>query len=270
MADPKAKVRTRHFLEAKRNGVRITGLTSYDTNTAAIFDAAGIDFLLVGDSAGNTVLGYDTTVPVTTEELIPLARAVASSVRRAFVVADLPFGSYEIGAEQALATSIRFMKETGAHAVKLEGGRRSATQIARVVEAGIPVMAHIGFTPQSEHQLGGYRVQGRRESFDSVVADAKALEEAGAFAVVLEMVTSEVAKQITHDLHIPTVGIGAGPDTDGQLMVWTDFAGLTGGRTPRFVKRYADLRGVLTDAVAAFREDVEAGAYPAPEHEYPE
>lgn len=270
MADPKAKVRTRHFLEAKRNGVRITGLTSYDTNTAAIFDAAGIDFLLVGDSAGNTVLGYDTTVPVTTEELIPLARAVASSVRRAFVVADLPFGSYEIGPEQALGTAIRFMKETGAHAVKLEGGRRSATQIARVVEAGIPVMAHIGFTPQSEHRLGGHMVQGRGAGADELLADALAVEDAGAFAVVLEMVPSEAARRVTERLTIPTIGVGAGPHVDGQLMVWTDFAGLSGGRVPRFVKRYADLRGVLTDAVTAFREDVEAGAYPAPEHEYPE
>jgi 3-methyl-2-oxobutanoate hydroxymethyltransferase len=270
MADPRAKVRTRHFLEAKRNGVRITGLTSYDTNTAAIFDEAGIDFLLVGDSAGNTVLGYDTTVPVTTEELIPLARAVASSVRRAFVIADLPFGSYEINAEQALATAIRFMKETGAHAVKLEGGRRSAPQIARIVEAGIPVMAHIGFTPQSEHRLGGHRVQGRGADADELVADAQAVEDAGAFAVVLEMVPSETARRVTELLTIPTIGVGAGPHVDGQLMVWTDFAGLTAGRVPRFVKRYADLRGALTAAVADFRDEVASGAYPAPEHEYPD
>ena len=203
MADPRAKVRTRHFLDAKRNGIRITGLTSYDTNTAAIFDEAGIDFLLVGDSAGNTVLGYDTTVPVTTEELIPLARAVASSVRRAFVVADLPFGSYEISPEQALATAIRFMKETGAHAVKLEGGRRSANQISRIVEAGIPVMAHIGFTPQSEHRLGGHRVQGRGADAEELLQDALAVEDAGAFAVVLEMVPSEAAKRVTERAHHP-------------------------------------------------------------------
>jgi 3-methyl-2-oxobutanoate hydroxymethyltransferase len=268
MPDPRAKVRTRHFLEAKRNGIRIAGLTSYDTNSAAIFDEAGIDFLLVGDSAGNTVLGYDTTVPVTTDELIPLARAVASSVHRAFVVADLPFGSYEIGPEQALTTAVRFMKETGAHAVKLEGGRRSAPQIARIVEAGIPVMGHVGFTPQSEHRLGGHRVQGRGADADALIADAQAVEDAGAFAVVLEMVPSETAKRATELLTIPTIGVGAGPHVDGQLMVWTDFAGLTGGRVPRFVKRYADLRGVLTKAVEDFRSDVETGVYPAPEHEY--
>ncbi len=266
MADPKARVRTRHFLEAKRNGVRITGLTSYDTNSARIFDEAGIDFLLVGDSAGNAVLGYDTTVPVTTEELLPLARAVASSVHRAMVVADLPFGSYEVGPEQALTTAIRFMKETGAQAVKLEGGRRSAPQIARVVEAGVPVMAHIGFTPQSEHRLGGHRVQGR--DADELLADARAVEDAGAFAVVLEMVPSDSARLVTEALAIPTIGVGAGPHVDGQLMVWTDFAGLTAGRVPRFVKRYADLQGVLSGAVAAFRDDVAEGRYPAAEHEY--
>ncbi len=270
MSDPRAPVRTRHFLEAKRNGVRIVGLTSYDTSTAAIFDAAGIDFLLVGDSAGNTVLGYDTTLPVTADELIPLTRAVASSVRRAFVVADLPFGSYEISAEQALATAIRFMKETGAHAVKLEGGRRSAVQIARIVEAGIPVMAHIGFTPQSEHRLGGHRVQGRGAEAEDLLADARAVQDAGAFAVVLEMVPSAAARAVTEELAVPTIGVGAGPHVDGQLMVWTDFAGLTAGRLPRFVKQYADLRGVLTGAVEAFRDDVTSGAYPAAEHEYPD
>jgi 3-methyl-2-oxobutanoate hydroxymethyltransferase len=268
MADPRARVRTRHFQQAKEAGIRITGLTSYDVQSAEIFDAAGVDFLLVGDSAGNVVLGYDSTVPVTSDELIPLARAVAHAAKRAFVVADLPFGSYELGPDQALTTAFRFMKETGAHAVKLEGGRRSATQIARVVEAGIPVMAHIGFTPQSEHRLGGHRVQGRGADADALIADAQAVEDAGAFAVVLEMVPSETAKRATELLTIPTIGVGAGPHVDGQLMVWTDFAGLTGGRVPRFVKRYADLRGVLTKAVEDFRSDVETGVYPAPEHEY--
>jgi 3-methyl-2-oxobutanoate hydroxymethyltransferase len=268
MADPRARVRTRHFLQAKQSGVRITGLTSYDVQTAEIFDEAGIDFLLVGDSAGNVVLGYDSTVPVTTDELIPLARSVAKAARRAFVIADLPFGSYELGPDQALTTAFRFMKETGAHAVKLEGGKRSATQIARVVEAGIPVMAHIGFTPQSEHRLGGHRVQGRGADADALIADAQAVEDAGAFAVVLEMVPSDVAKRITELLTIPTIGVGAGPHVDGQLLVWTDFAGLTAGRMPKFVKRYADLRGTLADAVVAFRDDVAEGRYPAPEHEY--
>jgi 3-methyl-2-oxobutanoate hydroxymethyltransferase len=268
MADPRARVRTRHFQQAKEEGVRITGLTSYDVQSAEIFDAAGIDFLLVGDSAGNVVLGYESTVPVTSDELIPLARAVAGAAKRAFVIADLPFGSYELGPDQALTTAFRFMKETGAHAVKLEGGRRSATQIARVVEAGIPVMAHIGFTPQSEHRLGGHRVQGRGDDAEELLADARAVEDAGAFAVVLEMVPSETARRVTEALRIPTIGVGAGPHVDGQLLVWTDFAGLTAGRVPKFVKRYADLRGVLTGAVEAFREDVAEGRYPAPEHEY--
>ncbi|ROP48384.1 MULTISPECIES: 3-methyl-2-oxobutanoate hydroxymethyltransferase [unclassified Rathayibacter] len=267
-AQPVKRVRTRHFQTAKDAGVRITGLTSYDVLTARIFDQAGIDFLLVGDSAGNTVLGYDTTLPVTVDELIPLARAVAGAVERAFVVADLPFGSYESGPDDALHTAFRFMKETHAHAVKLEGGVRSAEQIRRIVEAGIPVMAHIGFTPQSEHGLGGHMIQGRGEGIEQLLADARAVQDAGAFAVVLEMVPSEAARRVTEELSIPTIGVGAGPHVDGQLLVWTDFAGLTTGRVPRFVKQYADLRGVLTGAVTAFREDVEAGAYPGAEHSY--
>lgn len=248
--------------------MRITGLTSYDQLTARIFDEAGIDFLLVGDSAGNNVLGYDTTLPVTVDELIPFARAVAGAVERAFVVADMPFGSYESGPDDALHTAFRFMKETQAHAVKLEGGVRSAEQIRRIVDAGIPVMAHIGFTPQSEHGLGGHIVQGRGDGLEQLLADARAVQEAGAFAVVLEMVPSEAARQVTEELRIPTIGVGAGPHVDGQLLVWTDFAGFTTGRVPRFVKQYADLRGVLTGAVTAYRDDVESGAYPAPEHSY--
>ena len=262
------RVRTRHFQAAKDAGIPITGLTSYDMLTAGIFDRAGIDFLLVGDSAGNTVFGFDTTLPVTVDELIPLTRAVAGAVTRAFVVADMPFGSYESNPEQALHTAFRFMKETGAHSVKLEGGVRSAEQIRRIVEAGIPVMAHVGFTPQSEHGLGGHIIQGRGEGADALVADALAVQEAGAFAVVLEMVPSDVAQRITKLLHIPTLGVGAGPHVDGQLLVWTDWAGLTTGRIPRFVKQYADLSGVLTDAAKAYIADVGAGAYPAPEHEY--
>ncbi|AZZ48834.1 3-methyl-2-oxobutanoate hydroxymethyltransferase [Rathayibacter rathayi] len=267
-AQPAKRVRTRHFQTAKDSGVRITGLTSYDQLTAKIFDEAGIDFLLVGDSAGNTVLGYDTTLPVTVDELIPLARAVAGAVERAFVVADMPFGSYESGPDDALHTAFRFMKETHAHAVKLEGGVRSAEQIRRIVEAGIPVMAHIGFTPQSEHGLGGHIVQGRGEGLEQLLADAHAVQDAGAFAVVLEMVPADAARQVTQELRIPTIGVGAGPNVDGQLLVWTDFAGFTTGRIPRFVKQYADLRGVLTGAVTAYRDDVESGAYPGAEHSY--
>jgi 3-methyl-2-oxobutanoate hydroxymethyltransferase len=262
------RVRTRHFQAAKDNGIKITGLTSYDQLSAAIFDQAGIDFLLVGDSAGNNVLGYDTTLPVTVDELIPLTRAVAGAVTRAFVIADMPFGSYESSPEEALHTAFRFMKETHAHAVKLEGGVRSAEQIRRIVAAGIPVMAHIGFTPQSEHGLGGHLIQGRGHGAEQLLADAHAVEAAGAFAVVLEMVPSDVAAQVTRELTIPTIGVGAGPHVDGQLLVWTDWAGFTTGRIPKFVKRYAQLSEILTDAVKAYREDVADGNYPATEHEY--
>jgi 3-methyl-2-oxobutanoate hydroxymethyltransferase len=262
------RVRTRHFQSAKENGIKITGLTSYDQLTAGIFDEAGIDFLLVGDSAGNNVYGYDTTIPVSTDDLIPLARAVAGAVSRAFVVADMPFGSYETGPDEALHTAFRFMKETGSHAVKLEGGVRSAEQIRRIVSAGIPVMGHIGFTPQSEHGLGGHVIQGRGEGVDQLLADAHAVEEAGAFAVVLEMVPSEAAARVTKELRIPTIGVGAGPHVDGQLLVWTDWAGFTKGRIPKFVKQYANLRKSLTDAVLAYREDVADESYPGPEHSY--
>ena len=262
------RVRTRHFQSAKENGIKITGLTSYDQLTAGIFDEAGIDFLLVGDSAGNNVYGYDTTLPVSIDDLIPLARAVAGAVSRAFVVADMPFGSYETGPDEALHTAFRFMKETGAHAVKLEGGVRSAEQIRRIVSAGIPLMAHIGFTPQSEHGLGGHVIQGRGEGIEQLLADAHAVEDAGAFAVVLEMVPAEAAARVTQELRIPTIGVGAGPHVDGQLLVWTDWAGFTKGRIPKFVKQYANLRESLTDAVKNYRADVEGGVYPGPEHSY--
>jgi 3-methyl-2-oxobutanoate hydroxymethyltransferase len=270
MAEPVKKVRTRHFQNAKEQGIKITGLTSYDMLTASIFDQAGIDFLLVGDSAGNNVFGYDTTLPVSIDDLIPLTRAVAGAVQRAFVVADMPFGSYETGPDEALHTAFRFMKETGAHAVKLEGGVRSAEQIRRIVSAGIPVMAHIGFTPQSEHQLGGHVIQGRGERADDLVADAHAVEDAGAFAVVLEMVPADVAKRVTAELKIPTISVGAGPHTDGQLLVWTDWAGLTTGRIPKFVKQYANVAKVLDDAAKTWIKDVSSGAYPDAEHSYDE
>ncbi|WP_309620954.1 3-methyl-2-oxobutanoate hydroxymethyltransferase [Salinibacterium sp.] len=262
------RIRTRHFQSAKENGIKITGLTSYDQLTAGIFDDAGIDFLLVGDSAGNNVYGYETTLPVSIDDLIPLARAVAGAVSRAFVVADMPFGSYESGPDEALHTAFRFMKETGAHAVKLEGGVRSAEQIRRIVSAGIPLMAHIGFTPQSEHGLGGHVIQGRGDGIEQLLADAHAVEDAGAFAVVLEMVPADAAARVTEELSIPTIGVGAGPHVDGQLLVWTDWAGLTKGRIPKFVRQYANLRQTLADAVSEFRGDVAGGAYPGPEHSY--
>jgi 3-methyl-2-oxobutanoate hydroxymethyltransferase len=262
------RVRTRDLINAKRQGERWAMLTSYDQYTAGLFDAAGIPVLLVGDSAANNVFGYETTLPVTVDELIPLVRAVVRATSRALVVADLPFGSYEEGPTQALRTGVRFLKESGAHAVKLEGGRRVAPQIAALTAAGIPVMAHVGFTPQSEHVLGGYRVQGRGDAAEDVVADAHAVAEAGAFAVVLEMVPGEVAKRVTHDLAIPTIGIGAGPDADAQVLVWQDMAGLRTGRAPRFVKRYADLAGVLTGAVKRYAEEVRDGVFPAGEHTF--
>lgn len=263
------RVRTRHFQQAKERGIRITGLTSYDQLTASIFDDAGIDFLLVGDSAGNNVFGFSTTLPVTISDLVPLVRAVAGAVKRSFVVADMPFGSYETGPDDALRNAIHIMKNTGAHAVKLEGGTRSASQIARIVEAGIPVMGHIGFTPQSEHALGGHVIQGRgEENVNKLLEEARAVEEAGAFAIVLEMVPAETAQKITESLTIPTIGVGAGPHVDGQLLVWTDWAGLTTGRIPRFVRQYADLRGVLTRAAHEYVSDVAEGQYPGPEHSF--
>lgn len=265
---PRKRVRVRHFLSAKQQGIKITGLTSYDTLSARIFDEADIDFLLVGDSAANTVLGYNSTLPVTVDELIPLARAVARSATRALVVGDMPFGSYEGGPDDALHTAVRFMKEAEVHAVKLEGGERSTEQIRRIVAAGITVMAHIGFTPQSEHGLGGHIIQGRGAGAAQLLADARAVQDAGAFAVVLEMVPSAIAGQVTEELTIPTIGVGAGPHVDGQLLVWTDFAGFSDGRTPKFVKQYADLRGVLRDATLRFRDDVASGGYPSAEHEY--
>ncbi|MET7946610.1 3-methyl-2-oxobutanoate hydroxymethyltransferase [Micromonospora sp. NPDC005324] len=262
------RVRTRDLMAAKERGERWPMLTSYDQYTASIFDQAGVPVLLVGDSAANNVFGYETTLPITADELLPLVRAVVRATRQALIVGDLPFGSYEEGPAQALRTAVRFMKEGGCHAVKLEGGRRNAAQIAAIVGAGIPVMAHIGFTPQSEHTLGGYRVQGRGDTADEVLADARAVAESGAFAVVLEMVPGEVAKRITHELPIPTVGIGAGPDTDAQVLVWQDMAGLRTGKAPRFVKRYADLAGALTDATRRFADEVRDGEFPAAEHTF--
>ncbi|CCH28312.1 3-methyl-2-oxobutanoate hydroxymethyltransferase [Actinosynnema sp. NPDC047251] len=265
---PAKKVRIHHLRELKERGEPWPMLTAYDMYTAELFDEAGIPVLLVGDSASNNVYGYDTSLPVTVDELIPLVRGVTRSVKRSLVVADLPFGSYQVSVEQAVATAVRFMKEGRAHAVKLEGGRHFAPHIQAIVRAGIPVMAHIGFTPQSEHQLGGYRVQGRNDGFDSVVADARAVQEAGAFAVVLEMVTAEVAKQITHDLDIPTVGIGAGPDTDAQVLVWQDMIGLRRGKAPKFVKRYADMADVMLGAARSFADEVRGHQFPGPEHTF--
>jgi 3-methyl-2-oxobutanoate hydroxymethyltransferase len=262
------RVRTRDLMLAKERGQKWAMLTSYDQYTAGIFDAAGIPVLLVGDSAANNVYGYETTVPITAEDLLPLVRAVVRATRHTLVVGDLPFGSYEEGPTQALRTAVRFMKEGGCHAVKLEGGVRCAPQIEAITRAGIPVMAHVGFTPQSEHAIGGYRVQGRGDRADDVLSDAHAVAEAGAFAVVLEMVPGGIAKRISGELAIPTIGIGAGPDTDAQVLVWQDMAGLRSGSAPRFVKKYADLHTVLADATRAYADEVASGAFPAAEHTF--
>ena len=267
-AKPVRRVRTHHLREMKERGEKWAMLTAYDMYTAATFDEAGIPVLLVGDSASNNVYGNETSLPVTVDELIPLARAVARSVRRALVVADLPFGSYQASPEQAFHTAVRFMKEANAHAVKLEGGLEMAPQVELLTRAGIPVMAHIGFTPQSEHNLGGYRVQGRGAAGQRLLADAKALEARGAFALVMEMVPGDVAAEITQTLSIPTIGIGAGAACDAQVLVWQDMAGLRTGRLPRFVKQYADLHGVLLEAARDYAADVAAGTFPAQEHTF--
>lgn len=261
------RVTVRDLQLAKDRGERWAMLTSYDMLTAALFDEAGVPVLLVGDSAGNNVLGYETTVPVTVEDLLPMVRAVARSTHRALVVADLPFGSYQGSPEQALGTAVRFLRE-GASAVKLEGGRRVLPQVELLVGSGVPVMGHLGLTPQSVNTLGGYRVQGRGEAGDRLLDDALALQDAGAFAVVLEVVPADLAARVSKELVVPTIGIGAGAGCDAQVLVWTDMAGLTPGPGPRFVRRYADLRGVLSQAVQAFSDDVREGRYPAEEHGY--
>jgi len=267
-AKPVRRIRTHHLREMKERGEKFAMLTAYDMYTAQIFDEAGIELLLVGDSASNNVYGNETSLPVTVDELLPLTRAVTRSVKRAMVVGDLPFGSYQASPEQGYHTAVRFMKEANAHAVKLEGGIEMAPQIELMTRGGIPVMAHIGFTPQSEHNLGGYRVQGRGEAAARILADAKAVEAAGAFAVVMEMVPADVAGQITKELTIPTIGIGAGVDCDGQVLVWQDAFGLRGGKMAKFVKQYADVRGVLLEGARAYAADVKAGTFPGPEHSF--
>jgi 3-methyl-2-oxobutanoate hydroxymethyltransferase len=265
---PPKRVRIHHLKQMKERGERWAMLTAYDQYAAQVFDEAGIPVLLVGDSASNNVYGNETSLPVTVDELLPLVRAVTRSAGRALVVADLPFGSYQASAEQAFHTAVRFMKESGAHAVKLEGGQEMVPQVELLSRSGIPVMAHIGFTPQSEHSLGGYRVQGRGDAAQRLVAEAKALEAAGAFALVMEMVPGDVAAEVTRTLAIPTIGIGAGVHCDAQVLVWQDMAGLRTGRLPRFVKQYADLHGVLLRAARDYAADVAAGTFPGDEHTF--
>jgi len=265
---PAPRVRIPHLQQMKERGEKWAMLTAYDMYTAAIFEDAGIPVLLIGDSASNNVFGNDSLLPVTVDELMPLVRAVSRCTRRPLVIADLPFGSYQASPEQCFHTAVRFMKEGGAHAVKLEGGIEMVPQVRKLVSCGIPVMAHIGFTPQSEHQLGGFRVQGRGEDGARLIEEARALEAAGAFAVLMEMVPGAVAAQITAALKIPTVGIGAGSDCDAQVLVWQDMAGLRTGKLPRFVKQYADMHGALQKAAREFAEEVGAGTFPGPEHTF--
>ncbi|MFJ4768881.1 3-methyl-2-oxobutanoate hydroxymethyltransferase [Streptomyces uncialis] len=260
------RITVRDITVAKERGEKWPMLTAYDAMTASVFDEAGIPVLLVGDSMGNVHLGYETTVPVTMDEMTMLSAAVVRGTKRALIVGDLPFGSYQEGPTQALRNAMRLVKDAGVGAVKLEGGERSHRQIELIVESGIPVMAHVGLTPQSVNTMG-YRVQGRgEEAAQQLLRDAKAVQDAGAFAVVLELVPAELAAEVTRTLHIPTVGIGAGVETDAQVLVATDMLGLTGGRMPRFVKQYAELRSVIGDAARTFADEVVGGVFPTEEH----
>jgi 3-methyl-2-oxobutanoate hydroxymethyltransferase len=261
---------TIHDLQAATDrGERWSMLTSYDVLTAGIFEQAGVRALLVGDTSAEMVLGYRDTLPVTMDQLIPMVQAVVRGTKSALVVADLPFGSYQAGPGSALKNAVRHLKEGGAQAVKLEGGRRVLPQVEALTEAGIPVMAHLGLTPQSVNVLGGVRrVQGRGDAGEELLADARALERAGAFAVVLESVPAELGRRVSEALRIPTVGIGAGPHCDAQIMVWQDMAGLTTGHFPRFVKRYADTRSTLLDAARQYAMEVASQHYPDQAHSY--
>jgi len=251
----------------KKRGEKWAMLTTYEQMTAEIFDEAQIPVLLVGDSAGNNFFGHENTIPVTVDELIPLTRAVVNSTSRAMVVADFPFGSYESSPDAALATGIRFFKEAKAHAVKLEGGKKVVPQIKKLIESGIPVMGHLGLTPQSVHALGGFKVQGRGEDAARILDDAKALEAAGVFALVLELVPEELAEQITKELSIPVIGIGAGAKCDAQVLVWTDLMGITKS-APKLAKAYRNLRLEMLTAAKEYASDVSTGQFPGPDQTF--
>ncbi|MEW6424377.1 MAG: 3-methyl-2-oxobutanoate hydroxymethyltransferase [Bacillota bacterium] len=261
------RVTTAYFRQAKREGCPITMLTAYDYPLAKLVDAAGIDGILVGDSLGNVILGYSSTIPVTMDDMVHHIKAVARGVSRALVVGDMPFLSYHLSVEESLRNAGRIIQEGCAQAVKLEGGQEIAGTVKAMVAAGIPVMGHLGLTPQSVHQLGGYKVQGKDEAAArKLLADARALEEAGVFAIVLECVPAELAKMITEMLAVPTIGIGAGPHCNGQILVTHDLLGMYGGTGPKFVKRYANIHEDITKALLAYREEVRSGAFPGPEH----
>ena len=268
-ATPTKPVRISDLLSWKAEGAKWAMLTAYDYSTAQAMSQADIPVLLVGDSAANVIYGYKTTTEVSLDEMIPLARGVVRGAGKALVVADLPFGTYEASDEQAVLNAARMMRESGAHAVKIEGGVRIAPRIRALVDAGIPVMAHIGFTPQSVHSLSGFKVQGRADGADALRADARAVTEAGAFAVVLEMVPADLAAEVTRDLPIPTIGIGAGRNTDAQVLVWQDMVELpAGGFAPKFVRRFGAVGAALTDAARNYRNAVASGEFPGEEHAY--
>ena len=253
----------------KDEGRRFAMLTAYDFLGARILDEAGIPILLVGDSLGMVMLGHPTTLPVTMDDMLVHAKAVSRGARQALLVGDMPFMSYQVSTKQAIANAGRFVQEAGMHAVKLEGGVDVAEHVYKIVAAGIPVMGHVGLTPQSVHAMGGFKVQGKTDvQAARIMKDARALEQAGAFSLVLEGMPSKLAAAITHELRIPTVGIGAGPATDGQVLVFHDALGLTTGKAPKFVKRYANLAEEIARAATAYAEDVRTGKFPGPEHEY--
>lgn len=269
MSDRK-QVRIHHLTEMKQRGEKIAMLTAYDMPTAQHFDAAGADMLLVGDSLGDNILGHGNTGALTLDEMIPFVRAVSRGTKKAFVVADLPFGSYEVSPEQAVESSIRMMKLGQPHGIKFEGGRRVARQVKAVTDAGIPFMGHLGFTPQSEHALGGRRIQGRGAgAYDEMLADALALQESGAFAIVLEMVIEPIATKLTQALDIPTIGIGAGQHTDGQVLVWLDMAGM-GEWSPSFSKKFGEVGAAMRQAAGDYVGEVKGGTFPGPEHTFTE
>ncbi|NLN26934.1 MAG: 3-methyl-2-oxobutanoate hydroxymethyltransferase [Firmicutes bacterium] len=263
------RVRVPDLLEKKRAGEKITMLTAYDYTMARLVDEAGIDSILVGDSLGNVMLGYSTTLPVTLDDMIHHAKAVRRGTERALLVVDMPFLTYEVSPEKALENAGRIMREAEVDAVKLEGGAEMAPVVKRMTETGIPVIGHLGMTPQSVHVFGGYRVQGRgAEAAERLIEDALSLQEAGAFAVVLEMVPASLARRVTETLTIPTIGIGAGPDCDGQVLVLQDMLGMYEDLQPRFVKQYANLGEVIRKAVGSYIEEVKSGVFPSEQHTY--
>jgi 3-methyl-2-oxobutanoate hydroxymethyltransferase len=267
--DEAGKLPLTELAEMKRRGDRIVMVTAYDYPTGRLADAAGVDIVLVGDSAAMTVLGHDTTVPATMEEMVMLTRAAARGARRPLVIADMPFGSFQVSDEDALRNAVRFVKEAGADAVKVEGAGPTVSRVVALVGAGIPVMGHLGLTPQSATMLGGFRAQGRSaDKARRLLEDARTLEQAGCFSIVLEAVPAPVAARITEALTVPTIGIGSGGDCDGQVLVLHDLLGLYEGRSPRFVKRYAELGEAVKDALERYTADVRSGAFPSDEHTY--